>query len=122
MYCALEHSFDSRDDKNVLKLPRVLCPIQAAVFPLVNKEDLPDIADQFYNDLRHKNIIAFYDQSGSIGKRYARMDEIGTPYCVTVDFDVKKDSTVTIRDRDTGEQIRLKPDELAKYIKEKIQN
>ena len=122
MYCALEHSFDSRDDKNVLKLPRVLCPIQAAVFPLVNKEDLPDIADQIYNDLRHKNIIAFYDQSGSIGKRYARMDEIGTPYCVTVDFDVKKDSTVTIRDRDTGEQIRLKPDELAKYIKEKIQN
>ena len=66
------------------------------------------------------HLIAFYDQSGSIGKRYARMDEIGTPYCVTVDFKVNEDNKVTLRDRDTGEQIRLEPNEIASFIKKNL--
>ena len=120
LYCSLEHSFTNRDNKNVLKLPRNIAPIQVAVFPLVNKENLPDKAEEIYNDLRMKNLITFYDQSGSIGKRYARMDEIGTPYCVTVDFKINEDNKVTLRDRDTGEQIRLETNEIASYIKSNL--
>ena len=121
MYCVIEQSFEHREGKNVFKLKRDLTPIQAAVFPLVNKENLPDVAQSIYDDLRHHNIITFYDRSGSVGKRYARMDEIGTPFCITVDFDYNKDKKVTIRDRDTGEQIRIEPEKLAHYIKEKIE-
>jgi glycyl-tRNA synthetase len=120
MYASLEHSFSIRDDKNIFKLPRKLAPIQVAVFPLVNKDNLEEKAEEIYNTLRMENIYAFYDRSGSIGKRYARMDEIGTPFCITVDFEINDNNTVTIRDRDTGEQIRLKPEELATYIKTNI--
>ena len=120
MYCALEHSFSVRDNKNVFKIKRHLAPIQVAVFPLVNKENLPEVATQIFNDLRMNNLVTFYDRSGSIGRRYARMDEIGTPFCVTVDFKVNEDKKVTIRDRDTGEQIRLEPDKIASYIKNNL--
>ena len=68
-----------------------------------------------------KKFICDYDETGSIGKRYRREDEIGTPYCVTIDFDTLEDNTVTIRDRDTMEQIRLPIDELNKWIEEKIE-
>ncbi len=68
-----------------------------------------------------KKFICEYDEAGSIGKRYRREDEIGTPYCVTIDFDTLEDNTVTIRDRDTMEQIRLPIDELSKWIEEKIE-
>lgn len=120
LYCSLEHSFSIRNDKNVLKLPLNIAPIQVAVFPLVKRENLPEKAEEIYNNLRMNHIIAFYDQAGSIGKRYARMDEIGTPFCITVDSQINEDNKVTIRDRDTGEQIKLPPDELASYIKSKL--
>ena len=120
LYCALEHSFDSRNDKNVLKLPRHIAPIQVAVFPLVKRENLPEKAEEIYNQLRMNDLIAFLDQSGSIGKRFARMDEIGTPFCVTVDSKINEDGTVTVRDRDTGKQEYMTPEKVVSYIKENL--
>ena len=86
--------------------------------PLSKK--LSEKAEEVYTKLS-KKFMCDYDVSGSIGKRYRREDEIGTPYCVTVDFDTLEDETVTVRDRDTMEQIRLKIDDLEKWIEEKIE-
>lgn len=101
------------DDKKrgniVLKLHPKLAPIKVAVFPLVNKLDKE--AKEVYSKLaQHFN--CFYDRSGSVGRRYARQDEIGTPLCITIDFDTSKDKSVTIRDRDTTKQVRVKIDDL----------
>ena len=117
------------DDKErgniVLHLSPRLAPIKVAIFPLVKKAGLPEIAKKIRAEFGGDGINAIYDQSGSVGKRYARMDEIGTPYCITVDFDtVEKDDTVTLRDRDTTEQKRIKRSEVVdtvtKLIKGKI--
>jgi glycyl-tRNA synthetase len=89
-----------------LKLHPRLAPFKAAVFPLVKKEGLPEVAQKLYRELkRHFNV--FYDEQGSVGKRYRRQDEAGTPFCLTIDFDTLKDQTVTIRDRDTLQQRRI---------------
>lgn len=96
----------------VLKLNPKLAPFKAAVFPLKsNNEDLTGKAKEIFDKLT-QDFAVFYDQSGSIGRRYARQDEIGTPYCITVDFDTLEDGTVTIRDRDSTEQKRIKIEEL----------
>lgn len=103
------------DDKKrgniVLKLHPKVAPIKVAVFPLMPKDELPVKAKEVYNELK-MHFPAFYDRSGSIGRRYARQDEVGTPYCVTIDYDTLKDDTVTIRDRDTTKQKRIKIDKL----------
>ncbi|HEX17662.1 MAG TPA: hypothetical protein ENG60_04565, partial [Thermoplasmatales archaeon] len=101
------------------RLPYLIAPIKAGVFPLINDERLCEIAREIHQTLRRNRIESYYDESGSIGRRYARMDEIGTPYCITVDFDTLKDGTVTIRDRDTTEQIRIKIDDLVDFFKRK---
>lgn len=107
--------------RTYLKLPTILAPYKVAVFPLLaNKPQLVEKAREIYNDLKSEMRIA-WDDSGNIGKRYRRQDEIGTPYCVTVDFDtIEKDDTVTVRDRDTLEQVRIKSSDLKEYLKEKI--
>jgi len=93
-----------------LRLHPRLAPIKAAVFPLVNKDGMPEVAERIYRDLKaHFNV--FYDAKGSVGRRYARQDEAGTPYCITVDGQTLEDQTVTIRDRDTLRQWRVKVDE-----------
>ena len=112
-----EEEIAEGDVRTVLHLSPVLAPYKAAVLPLSKK--LSDKATEVYEDLSKKFNID-YDEAGSIGKRYRREDEIGTPYCITVDFDTLEDNTVTIRDRDTMEQIRLPISELEKYIEEKI--
>jgi glycyl-tRNA synthetase len=121
MYCLLELSFRTREGKNVLSLPKILSPIHAAIFPLVKKDGLIPIAQKLNERLLDDSFISVYDEKGSIGKRYARMDEIGTPYCVTVDYQTKDDHTVTIRDRDTTDQHRIAleeiPSELAKRLR-----
>lgn len=94
--------------------PKV-APVKVAVFPLMKKEELQGPAKEIYNSLKSKFNVE-YDQSGAIGKRYRRQDEIGTPYCITVDYDGLEDGTVTLRDRDTGEQKRIKIDEIDKYL------
>lgn len=100
------------DDKKrgniVLHLHPKLSPYKAGVFPLVNKDQLPDIAQSLHAALKDAGISSFYDRSGSIGRRYARADEIGIPYCVTVDFDSPHDKSVTIRDRETTKQMRVR--------------
>jgi len=100
-----------------LKLPKVLAPVEVAVFPLLrNKPDLVSRAKEVYQTLRESKIKVMFDDSGNIGKRYRRQDEIGTPYCLTVDFDSLEDNAVTVRDRDTGEQKRIAIAELTNFF------
>jgi glycyl-tRNA synthetase len=103
----------------VLNLPPKLAPIKAAVFPLVKREDFEKIGEEIVKDLREEFNIA-YDKSGSIGRRYARNDEIGTPFCITIDDESLKNKDVTIRDRNTTQQIRVKINDLRGILKELI--
>ena len=95
-----------------------LAPFKVAVLPLSKK--LSEKAEEVYNKLS-KKFMCDYDEAGSIGKRYRREDEIGTPYCVTVDFDTLEDETVTVRNRDTMEQVRMKISEVAAWVEEKLE-
>ena len=112
-----EEKIGEDDVRTVLHLHPSIAPYKAAVLPLSKK--LSDKATEVFEKLS-KRYMCDYDETGSIGKRYRRQDEIGTPYCVTVDFDSYEDNAVTVRDRDTMEQIRLPIDELVAYIQEKI--
>ena len=115
---------DGSDGRNegevVMKLSPIIAPTQVAIFPLIKKEGLPELAEKISEDLSKKKIRVFYDESGSIGRRYRRQDEVGTPWCVTVDFESLKDESVTIRDRDTLKQERVKIDELESFFNSKI--
>jgi len=113
-----EEVVGENDTRVVLKLHPFLAPVKVAVLPLSKK--LSEKANEVY-DILSKKFMCDYDEAGSIGKRYRREDEIGTPYCVTVDFDTLEDETVTIRDRDTMEQIRIKIDDIEKWIQERIE-
>ena len=113
-----EQEIAEGDVRTVLHLHPALAPYKVAVLPLSKK--LSKKAEEVYAKLS-KNFMCDYDEAGSIGKRYRREDEIGTPYCVTVDFDTMEDECVTIRDRDTMEQVRVKIDELENWINEKVQ-
>jgi glycyl-tRNA synthetase len=113
-----EEKLEDGTERTVLKLHPALAPFKAAVFPLSKK--LREQAEMVYTKLSKKFMID-YDESGSIGKRYRRHDEIGTPYCITVDFDTLEDNCVTVRDRDTMEQVRIKIDELENYINKKVE-
>jgi glycyl-tRNA synthetase len=99
----------------VMKFHPRIAPIKAAVFPLVKKDGMPEIAQDIYRALK-KKFPAFYDEKGAVGRRYRRQDEAGTPYCVTVDGQTLTDNTVTIRDRDTLEQWRVKVDDVVEEI------
>ena len=112
-----EEKIGEDDTRVVLHLHPALAPFKVAVLPLSKK--LSEKAGEIYSQLS-KRFMCDYDETGSIGKRYRRQDEIGTPYCVTIDFDTLEDETVTIRDRDTMEQIRININELEKWIDEKI--
>ena len=112
-----EETVGDNDIRVVLHLHPALAPFKAAVLPLSKK--LSEEAGKVYDELS-KYFPVDYDESGSIGKRYRRQDEIGTPYCITVDFDTLENGTVTVRDRDTMEQIRLNIADLKKYIEDKI--
>ncbi|MES2088029.1 MAG: glycine--tRNA ligase [Patescibacteria group bacterium] len=107
-----------------LKLPPHLAPIKIAVFPLLkNKPMLVEKAREVFSMLKKEFGAVSFDDNGNIGKRYRRQDEIGTPFCITVDFDtIEKDNTVTVRDRDSGNQERVKISELLNFLKEKINN
>ena len=104
----------------VLRLHPRLAPIKAAVFPLVKKDGMPEMARQIEEDLR-RSFTVFYDASGSIGRRYRRQDEAGTPFCITVDGQSIEDGTVTVRDRDTLEQVRVPADDLGRHLLERIE-
>ncbi len=104
----------------VLGLSPSLAPIKAAVFPLVKKDGMPETAERLSAALRAASIPSFYDQSGAIGRRYRRQDEIGTPWCVTVDGQTGEDGTVTVRDRDSLEQVRVGVDHVVAWIREHL--
>ena len=113
-----EEEIAEGDTRTVLHLHPALAPYKVAVLPLSKK--LSEKASEVYEKLA-KDFMCDYDEAGSIGKRYRREDEIGTPYCVTIDFDTLEDNQVTIRDRDTMEQVRVSIDELNNWIKNKIE-
>lgn len=113
---------DSKHEKEVvLRLHKDLAPIKVAILPLSKKEPLQTLATEIHNSIRDKWMTQ-YDVTGSIGKRYRRQDEIGTPYCVTIDFDSLEDKKVTVRDRDTMEQERVEIGNLKEYLKDKLEN
>ncbi|MBI9103375.1 MAG: glycine--tRNA ligase [Spirochaetales bacterium] len=109
------------DIRTVMHFHPNLAPIMVAVFPLVKKDGLAELAKKIETELR-SDFTTFYDQSGAIGRRYRRMDEIGTPYCITVDYDSKEDDTVTLRYRDSMEQVRVKVEDLAATIRKGIKD
>jgi glycyl-tRNA synthetase len=102
-----------------MKFHPKLAPTKVAVFPLVNKEGMPDVAAAIYRDVK-KHMTAFYDEKGAVGRRYRRQDEVGTPFCVTVDGQTLQDGTVTIRDRDTLAQVRVSKDQVLPWLQEKL--
>ena len=103
---------DKNETRTVMKFPFHLAPYKMAILPLMKKDGLKEIATDIFTDLRKKGISCNYDEAGSVGKRYRRQDEVGTPFCVTVDYQTKDDGTVTVRDRDSMEQKRVKVSKL----------
>jgi glycyl-tRNA synthetase len=102
-----------------MKFDPTMAPIKAGIYPLVKKEGMPEVAEKLYLDLRRRYTVE-YDAQAAIGKRYARMDEVGTPYCFTIDGDTLKDQTVTVRERDTLAQQRISIDKVGAFLSEKI--
>ncbi len=120
----LSHSYrveelEGGDSRVVLGIPAPLAPVKVAVLPLVKKDGLPELAQEVVNELKY-DFAYQYDEKDSIGKRYRRQDAIGTPFCVTVDNDTLVDRTVTLRDRDTMEQVRVPISELRSIIDKKV--
>jgi len=107
------------DTRVVMRFHPVMAPIKAAVLPLVNKDRMPETATELYNDLR-RNLPVFYDDSGAIGRRYRRMDEIGTPFSITVDGQTAEDGQVTVRHRDTMQQERIALAQVREYLHERL--
>ncbi len=102
-----------------LRISPKVAPIKAAIFPLVKKDGMPEYAQKVYAELK-KSFKVFYDVAGAVGRRYARMDEAGCPFCITVDGQTLEDDTMTVRDRDTMEQTRMKTAEIIDFLKEKV--
>jgi glycyl-tRNA synthetase len=109
-----------KEGRVVLKLDPRLSPIKAAVLPLVRKDGLPEIAREIVSEFWRNSVNAFYDEKDSVGRRYRRQDEAGTPYCITVDGQTKEDQTVTIRDRDSMEQDRIRIDEAIEVVRKRL--
>jgi len=114
-----EEKLDDGSERVVLKLPALLAPFKAAVLPLMRKDGLPEKAREILAELR-EDFMCHYEEKDAIGKRYRRHDAIGTPYCITIDHQSLEDNTVTIRERDSMQQERVKIDELATIIRKKI--
>jgi glycyl-tRNA synthetase len=122
VYVALEYAYEKREDRALLKLPRELAPVQVGVYPLVSKDGLTKAARQLCLLLLGEGFAAEYDAAGSIGRRYARADEAGTPLCITIDYQTLKDETVTIRDRDSWKQVRARVDSLPENLRSYFNN
>ena len=121
---ALEYAYGVKDDRVVMSFPRSIAPIQVGVYPLMGKDGLDTKAVEVQKMLACKGFMAEFDETGSIGRRYARADEAGVQLGITVDYDTLKDDTVTIRDRDSWRQVRTPikdlPQLLQNYFQGKI--
>jgi glycyl-tRNA synthetase len=126
LYCILEQSYKEvvkeNESYHILRLPYQIAPIKTGIFPLIKDESLISFAKSINKTLREEGILTSYDENGTIGRRYARMDEIGTPFCITIDHDTLNDNTVTIRDRDTTEQERISISDLPNFFKKQQAN
>ena len=119
--CDAYHEEEVEGEKRVvLRLHPRLAPVKVGVFPLVKKDGMPEIARRIEDDLR-RSLTVFYGESGGIGRRYRRQDEAGTPFCVTVDGQTVEDGTVTVRDRDTMEQVRLPAEQLRAHLLDRLE-
>jgi glycyl-tRNA synthetase len=120
LYCILEQSFQeiekNGENYRLLRLHPEIAPIKAGVFPLISNDRLVAIAKTVDKQLRNHGILTYYDDGGTIGRRYARMDEIGTPFCVTIDHESIEDNAVTIRERDTTKQERIAIADLPSFL------
>jgi glycyl-tRNA synthetase len=123
--CEAYHEDEAPDEDGklqsrvVLRLNPRIAPIKAAIFPLVKKDGMPEVAEEIYGALK-KHMNVFYDEKGAVGRRYRRQDEAGTPYCITVDGQSLQDRSVTIRDRDTLEQARVRIDDIVEEIRQRV--
>ncbi len=117
--CVLCDAFEEEGERTVLHFAPFLAPIQVAIMPLVSKDGLPEIARKLQAELQ-PHFSVFFDESGSIGRRYRRQDEAGTPFCVTIDGETRENETVTLRDRDSMKQDRLKMGELKSLLQQKL--
>ena len=104
-------------DTDWLQFPPEVAPVQIAVFPLMGKPELKEPAQEIFTEIMDAGFVSQFDVGGSIGKRYRRQDEVGTPFCVTIDYTTLEDGTVTIRDRDSMNQVRIHKDILVKTMK-----
>jgi glycyl-tRNA synthetase len=112
-----EQELEGGDTRTVLHFHPSIAPVTVAVLPLVKKDGIGELSMKLERELR-EDFSTFYDQSGAIGRRYRRMDEIGTPYCITVDYQTLDDNTVTLRFRDSMEQVRVSMDEIVGRIRQ----
>jgi glycyl-tRNA synthetase len=123
-YVALEYAYSVKDDRILMSFPRSIAPTQLGVYPLVSKDGIAEKAREVHQQLLNEGFAAELDEAGSIGRRYARADEAGVPLGITIDYDTLNDDTVTIRDRDTWQQVRslIKdlPERLHRYFQGKI--
>ncbi len=117
LYVVLEYAYREREGRVVLSIPRYLAPYEAAVFPLTRDERLVSYARRLWRELVEADLYVLYDDDGSIGRRYARADEIGVPVAVTVDYRTLEDDTVTLRDRDTWRQVRVPADRVVEAVR-----
>jgi glycyl-tRNA synthetase len=122
VYVALEYAYTRKNKRTILSLSRDLAPIQMSVFPLVNKDGLLEKADEIYHLLVNEGFTVDWDSSGSIGRRYARADEVGTPLGITIDYQTLEDDTVTLRDRDSWKQVRSELSNLSCLLHEYFRN
>ena len=106
--------------RTLMRLHPRLAPVKVAVFPLVRKDGMPEVARGIHDDCRRGGLASFYDERGAVGRRYRRQDEAGTPFCVTVDGQTLEDQTVTVRDRDSLAQERINASAVAGYIGGKL--
>ena len=118
VYATLEYAYSTAEDRVVLKMPKEVAPIQTVVLPLVAKDGLPEKARELYKILRNEGFDVEYDEGGSIGRRYARADEIGVPVAITVDYQSKEDDTATLRNRDTWKQVRVELGKIPALLRE----
>ena len=117
LFAILDAYFFHEPNRDVLRLPATVAPYLAAVFPLISKPEFENKATDVFEKLKNEEFASFYDDSGAIGRRYRRMDEIGTPYCITIDHDSLRDDTVTLRERDSMAQKRVTINELPELLR-----
>jgi glycyl-tRNA synthetase len=115
-YVALEYAYGVKDDRVVLSFPRSIAPIQVSVYPLMSKNGMDTKAKEIQNTLACEGFMTDFDETGSIGRRYARADEAGVQLGITIDYDTLSDGTVTIRDRDSWQQVRTPIKDLPKLL------